>query len=59
MPSPLPKLQREHHGKPERGIVAQNEERRILDEAPDDLRVAIILLSQTVGKTWSEGSARR
>jgi len=40
-------------------MLTLDEERRILDEAPDYLRVAIILLSQTGGRTYSEGFSLR
>jgi len=45
--------------RPTRRMLSLEEERRILDEAPDYLRVAIILLSQTGGRTYSEGLSLR
>lgn len=40
-------------------MLTLDEERRILNAAPDYLRVAIILLSQTGGRTYSEGFSLR
>ena len=40
-------------------MLTLDEERRIVNAAPDDLRVAIILLSQTGGRTYSEGFSLR
>jgi len=40
-------------------MLTAEEERRILDEAPPYLRVAIILLVQTGGRTYSEGLSLR
>ncbi len=45
--------------RPTRRMLTLDEERRILDQAPDYLRVAIILLSQTGGRTYSEGFSLR
>ena len=40
-------------------MLTIKEERRILDAAPVYLRVAIILLAQTGGRTYSEGFSLR
>ena len=40
-------------------MLTLEEERRILDAAPVYLRVAIILLAQTGGRTYSEGFSLR
>jgi integrase len=40
-------------------MLTLDEEKRILDAAPVHLRVAIILLSQTGGRTYSEGFSLR
>ena len=45
--------------RPTRRMLTLDEERRILDAAPPHLRVAIILLSQTGGRTYSEGFSLR
>ena len=45
--------------RPTRRMLSLDEERQILDEAPPHLRVAIILLSQTGGRTYSEGFSLR
>jgi integrase len=45
--------------KPIRRMLTLDEERRILDAAPVYLRVAIILLPQTGGRTYSEGFSLR
>ena len=45
--------------RPTRRMLTLDEERRILHAAPDYLRVAIILLSQTGGRTYSEGFSLR
>jgi integrase len=45
--------------RPTRRMLTLDEERRILDAAPVYLRVAIILLAQTGGRTYSEGFSLR
>jgi integrase len=45
--------------RPARRMPTLDEERHILDAAPVHLRVAIILLSQTGGRTYSEGFSLR
>ena len=40
-------------------MLTLEEERRILEVAPPHLRVAIILLTQTGGRTYSEGFSLR
>jgi integrase len=45
--------------RPTRRMLTIEEERRILDAAPAYLRVAIILLAQTGGRTYSEGFSLR
>lgn len=45
--------------RPVRRMLTVEEEQRILDTAPPHLRVAIILLSQTGGRTYSEGFSLR
>jgi integrase len=45
--------------RPARRMLSLEEERRILDAAPVYLRVAIILLAQTGGRTYSEGFSLR
>ena len=45
--------------RPTRRMLTLEEERRILDAAPVYLRVAIILLAQTGGRTYSEGFSLR
>jgi len=45
--------------RPTRRMLTIEEERRILDAAPVYLRVAIILLAQTGGRTYSEGFSLR
>lgn len=45
--------------RPVRRMLTVEEEQRILDAAPLYLRVAIILLSQTGGRTYSEGFSLR
>jgi integrase len=45
--------------RPTRRMLSLEEERRILDAAPVYLRVAIILLAQTGGRTYSEGFSLR
>jgi integrase len=45
--------------RPVRRMLTLDEERRILEVAPPHLRVAIILLSQTGGRTYSEGFSLR
>ena len=45
--------------RPTKRMLTLGEERRILHAAPDYLRVAIILLSQTGGRTYSEGFSLR
>ena len=45
--------------RPTRRMLTLEEERRILDAAPVYLRVAIILLAQTGGRTYSEGLSLR
>jgi integrase len=45
--------------RPTRRMLTLEEERRILDAAPVYLRVAIILLTQTGGRTYSEGFSLR
>lgn len=45
--------------RPTKRMLTLDEERRILNAAPDYLRVAIILLSQTGGRTYSEGFSLR
>src|ERR1051326_741260 len=45
--------------RPTRRMLTLDEEKRILDAAPVHLRVAIILLSQTGGRTYSEGFSLR
>ena len=48
----------EQRERPTRRMLTLDEERRILDAAPP-YRVAIILLSQTGGRTYSEGFSLR
>src|SRR5580693_3221100 len=45
--------------KPTRRMLTLEEERRILDAAPVYVRVAIILLARTGGRTYSEGFSLR
>jgi integrase len=45
--------------RPTRRMLAVEEELRILEAAPPHLRVAIILLSQTGGRTYSDGFSQR
>jgi integrase len=45
--------------RPVRRMLTLEEEQRILEVAPPYLRVAIILLSQTGGRTYSEGLSLR
>jgi integrase len=45
--------------RPVRRMLTLDEERRILEVAPPHLRVAIILLAQTGGRTYSEGFSLR
>lgn len=45
--------------RPVRRMLTVEEERRILEAAPPYLRVAIILLTQTGGRTYSEGLSLR
>jgi integrase len=45
--------------RPTRRMLTVEEELRILEAAPPHLRVAIILLSQTGGRTYSEGFSLR
>jgi integrase len=45
--------------RPVRRMLTLEEEQRILEAAPPYLRVAIILLSQTGGRTYSEGMSLR
>ena len=45
--------------RPTRRMLSLDEERQILGAAPPHLRVAIILLSQTGGRTYSEGFSLR
>jgi integrase len=45
--------------RPVRRMLTVKEEQRILEAAPPHLRVAIILLSQTGGRTYSEGFSLR
>lgn len=45
--------------RPVRRMLTVEEEQRILDAAPPHLRVAIILLTQTGGRTYSEGFSLR
>src|SRR5258707_6878430 len=40
-------------------MLTSEEERRILENAPPYLRVAIVLLAQTGGRTYTEGSSLR
>lgn len=45
--------------RPVRRMLTVEEEQRVLEAAPPHLRVAIILLSQTGGRTYSEGFSLR
>ncbi|MGA7637936.1 MAG: tyrosine-type recombinase/integrase [Candidatus Acidiferrales bacterium] len=45
--------------RPVRRMLTVEEEQRILEAAPPHLRVAIVLLSQTGGRTYSEGFSLR
>jgi hypothetical protein len=45
----------ERHERPSKRMLTVEEERRILEAAPPHLRVAIVLLVQTGGRTYSEG----
>jgi integrase len=49
----------EFRDRPVRRMLTVKEEHRILEAAPPHLRVAIILLSQTGGRTYSEGFSLR
>ena len=49
----------ESRERPVRRMLSVEEEQRILDAAPPHLRVAIILLTQTGGRTYSEGFSLR
>jgi integrase len=49
----------EFRERPVRRMLTIEEEQRILDAAPPHLRVAIILLTQTGGRTYSEGFSLR
>ena len=45
----------ERHERPSKKMLTVEEEHRILEAAPQHLRVAIVLLVQTGGRTYSEG----
>jgi integrase len=45
----------ERHERPSKRMLTVEEEHRILEAAPPHLRVAIVLLVQTGGRTYSEG----
>jgi integrase len=49
----------ERHERPTKKMLTAEEERRILEAAPPHLRVAIVLLVQTGGRTYSEGLSLR
>jgi integrase len=49
----------ERRERPAKRMLAVDEEQRILEAAPPHLRVAIILLVQTGGRTYSEGLSLR
>jgi len=49
----------ERRERPTKRMLTVEEEQRILDAAPTSLRVAIILLVQTGGRTYSEGLSLR
>jgi integrase len=49
----------ERHERPTKKMLTVEEERRILEAAPPHLRVAIVLLVQTGGRTYSEGLSLR
>jgi integrase len=49
----------ERRERPVKRMLTAEEEQRILDAAPPSLRVAIILLVQTGGRTYSEGLSLR
>ncbi len=58
-PASTVKLFNELRERPMRRMLTVKEELRILEAAPPHLRVAIILLSQTGGRTYSEGFSLR
>jgi integrase len=58
-PASLVKHFNELRDRPNRRMLKLEEEQRILKAAPAHLRVAIILLSQTGGRTYSEGFSLR
>ena len=49
----------ERHERPSKRMLTADEEHRILEAAPAHLRVAIVLLVQTGGRTYSEGLSLR
>jgi len=49
----------ERRERPAKRMLTLDEEQRILDKAPPYLRVAIILLAQTGGRTYTEGFSLR
>lgn len=49
----------ERHERPSKRMLTVEEEHRILEAAPAHLRVAIVLLVQTGGRTYSEGLSLR
>ena len=49
----------ERHERPSKRMLTVEEEHRILEAAPPYLRVAIVLLVQTGGRTYSEGLSLR
>ena len=49
----------ERHERPSKRMLTVEEEHRILEAAPPHLRVAIVLLVQTGGRTYSEGLSLR
>jgi len=58
-PAAAVKHSNELRERPNRRMLPIEEEMRILEAAPPHLRVAIILLSQTGGRTYSEGFSLR
>jgi integrase len=49
----------ERRERPSKRMLTVDEEQQILDAAPPHLRVAIVLLVQTGGRTYSEGFSLR
>jgi integrase len=49
----------ERHERPSKRMLAVEEEHRILEAAPPHLRVTIVLLVQTGGRTYNEGLSLR